>query len=61
VEKKTLGRKKGNMAREVGSSPQKQAELLKDQGNRYFKKDRLAAAIDAYTEVVFLFSFIFPN
>lgn len=44
------------MAREVGSSPQKQAELLKDQGNRYFKKDRLAAAIDAYTEAITLCS-----
>jgi STIP1 family protein 1 len=28
-----------------------QAEMLKDQGNRYFKKERLSAAIEAYTEV----------
>ncbi|KAG0558174.1 hypothetical protein M758_10G009100 [Ceratodon purpureus] len=41
------------MAREV-ASPQKQAELLKDQGNMYFKKDRLAAAIEAYTEAITL-------
>lgn len=33
------------------TTPEKQAELLKDQGNMYFKKDRLAAAIEAYTEV----------
>lgn len=38
------------MAREV-ATPEKQAELLKDQGNKFFKKDRLAAAIEAYTEV----------
>ena len=30
---------------------EKQAEILKDQGNLYFKKERLAAAIEAYTEV----------
>ena len=29
-----------------------QAEILKDQGNLYFKKERLAAAIEAYTEVM---------
>lgn len=38
------------MARVVATT-EKQAELLKDQGNKYFKKDRLAAAIEAYTEV----------
>jgi hypothetical protein len=38
------------MAREVATT-EKQAELLKDQGNKFFKKDRLAAAIEAYTEV----------
>eukprot|EP00250_Pteridium_aquilinum_P001274 c11484_g1_i1 orf=823-1758(+) len=32
----------------------KQAELLKDQGNLYFKKERLAAAIEAYTEAITL-------
>ncbi|XP_024515422.1 E3 ubiquitin-protein ligase CHIP isoform X1 [Selaginella moellendorffii] len=31
-------------------SAAKQAELLKEQGNLYFKKERLSAAIDAYTE-----------
>lgn len=29
----------------------KQAELLKQDGNICFKKDRFGAAIDAYTEV----------
>jgi len=28
---------------------------LKDQGNMCFKKDRLAAAIEAYTEVIYMF------
>ena len=31
-----------------------QAEQLKQDGNLYFKKNRLAAAIDAYTEVLFI-------
>lgn len=38
------------MAREIGS-PEKQAEFLKDQGNQYFKKGKLGAAIEAYTQV----------
>lgn len=38
------------MAREIATT-EEQAELLKDQGNIFFKKDRLAAAIEAYTEV----------
>lgn len=38
------------MAREVATT-EKQAEYLKDQGNIYFKKDKLGAAIEAYTEV----------
>lgn len=37
-------------------SPAKQAELLKKDGNSYFKKDRIGAAIDAYTEVLLEFS-----
>eukprot|EP00249_Psilotum_nudum_P017149 c26182_g3_i1 orf=428-1378(+) len=36
------------------TSSQKQAELLKDQGNLYFKKNRLGAAIEAYTEAITL-------
>lgn len=32
----------------------KQAELLRQDGNTYFKKDRIGAAIDAYTEVIYL-------
>ncbi|KAA8543556.1 hypothetical protein F0562_021698 [Nyssa sinensis] len=32
----------------------KQAELLKQDGNIYFKKDRFGAAIDAYTEAITL-------
>lgn len=32
-------------------SPEIQAELLKDQGNSYFKKDKFGAAIEAYTQV----------
>eukprot|EP00850_Spirogloea_muscicola_P017115 SM000144S00663 [mRNA] locus=s144:75668:78698:- [translate_table: standard] len=31
-----------------------QAEALKSQGNQYFAKDKLAAAIDAYTEAIAL-------
>lgn len=31
----------------------KQAELLRIDGNNYFKKNRFGAAIDAYTEVFF--------
>lgn len=31
------------------------AEKLRKDGNTYFKKDRFAAAIDAYTEVLFCF------
>ncbi|KAL2630393.1 hypothetical protein R1flu_015079 [Riccia fluitans] len=36
------------------ATAQQQAELLKDQGNMYFKKERLGAAIDAYTEAITL-------
>lgn len=32
----------------------KQAELLKQDGNAYFKKDRLGAAIEAYTQAITL-------
>lgn len=32
----------------------KQAELLKQEGNSYFKKDRLGAAIEAYTQAITL-------
>jgi len=32
----------------------KQAELLKQDGNTYFKKDRLGAAIEAYTQAITL-------
>lgn len=35
-------------------SAEKQAEMLKDQGNLYFKKERIAAAIEAYTEAITL-------
>lgn len=48
-----MQQEQSNMARGA-ISPQKQAELLKDQGNMCFKKDRLAAAIEAYTQVHFL-------
>ncbi|KAI5058342.1 hypothetical protein GOP47_0026512 [Adiantum capillus-veneris] len=41
------------MATGFGSAD-KQAELLKDKGNLYFKKDRLFAAIEAYTEAITL-------
>ena len=47
----------------VPTSVAKQAELLRLDGNTYFKKDRIGAAIDAYTEVFlqsnpnFFFSF----
>ncbi|CAK9194271.1 unnamed protein product [Sphagnum jensenii] len=41
------------MAREV-APPEKQAEILRDQGNLYFKKERLGAAIEAYTEAITL-------
>lgn len=36
------------------ASADKQAELLKDKGNLYFKKERLSAAIEAYTEAITL-------
>jgi hypothetical protein len=45
------------MARMFGSSPKDQAELLKDQGNSYFKKEKLGAAIEAYTQVFYVPSF----
>lgn len=35
------------------STAKNQAELLRQDGNTYFKKDRFGAAIDAYTEVYF--------
>lgn len=35
----------------------KQAELLRNDGNNYFKKSRFGAAIDAYTQVLFGFFF----
>lgn len=35
----------------VYGSPENQAEILKDQGNSYFKRDKLGAAIEAYTQV----------
>lgn len=38
----------------VPASVAKQAELLKADGNTYFKKERLGAAIDAYTEAIAL-------
>lgn len=37
--------------RPVPASVAKQAEKLKQDGNKYFKKGRLRAAIEAYTEV----------
>ena len=36
------------------ASASEQAELLRQDGNTYFKKDRFAAAIDAYTEAITL-------
>ncbi len=39
--------------------PEKQAEILKDMGNIYFKKERFGAAIEAYTEVWFSLPFCF--
>lgn len=44
-----MHQEQSNMASKL--NPQKQAEILKDQGNMCFKKDRLAAAIEAYTQV----------
>ncbi|WOK94546.1 E3 ubiquitin-protein ligase [Canna indica] len=38
----------------VPASVARQAELLKQDGNTYFKKERLGAAIDAYTEAITL-------
>jgi tetratricopeptide (TPR) repeat protein len=34
--------------------PERQAEILKDMGNLYFKKERFGAAIEAYTEAITL-------
>ncbi|GAB2254321.1 hypothetical protein Droror1_Dr00022130 [Drosera rotundifolia] len=36
------------------SAAEKQAEKLRQDGNSYFKKDKLGAAIDAYTEAIVL-------
>ncbi|KAG1328223.1 putative E3 ubiquitin-protein ligase CHIP [Cocos nucifera] len=38
----------------VPTSVAKQAEQLKQDGNSYFKKERLGAAIDAYTEAYYM-------
>ncbi|XP_072992320.1 E3 ubiquitin-protein ligase CHIP-like isoform X1 [Typha latifolia] len=38
----------------VPASVAKQAELLKQDGNTFFKKERIGAAIDAYTEAIVL-------
>jgi hypothetical protein len=35
------------------AASKRQAELLKQEGNAFFKKDRISAAIDAYTGVRF--------
>ncbi|KAK4440518.1 E3 ubiquitin-protein ligase CHIP [Sesamum alatum] len=42
------------MSPAVVASAAKQAEQLRLHGNRYFKKDRFGAAIDAYTEAIVL-------
>lgn len=34
-----------------GAESQRQADLLKQEGNAFFRKERLSAAIDAYTGV----------
>lgn len=39
---------------DVPGNVAKQAELLKQDGNTYFKKDRLGAAIEAYTQAITL-------
>lgn len=49
-----MHQEQSNMASKM--NPQKQAEILKDQGNMCFKKDRLAAAIEAYTQAITLCS-----
>ncbi|XP_031490162.1 E3 ubiquitin-protein ligase CHIP [Nymphaea colorata] len=36
------------------ASAERQAELLKQEGNTFFKKDRIGAAIEAYTEAITL-------
>lgn len=41
-------------ARKMSPTAAKQAEQLRLDGNTYFKKGRFAAAIDAYTEVIYL-------
>ena len=38
--------------------PTKQAEQLRQDGNSYFAKNKLSAAIDAYTEVHLIHFFI---
>ncbi|CAN8260159.1 unnamed protein product [Cochlearia groenlandica] len=38
----------------VSATAAKQAEMLKEDGNSYFKKERFGAAIDAYTEAITL-------
>ncbi|KAF0900819.1 hypothetical protein E2562_035316 [Oryza meyeriana var. granulata] len=41
----------GSVAVAAAAGAKSQAELLKQEGNAFFKKDRIRAAIDAYTEV----------
>jgi STIP1 family protein 1 len=38
-------------AADGAAASKRQAELLKQEGNTFFKKDRISAAIDAYTGV----------
>ncbi|XP_050280832.1 uncharacterized protein LOC126721809 [Quercus robur] len=40
--------------RKFGETLIKQAQLLKRDGNSYFKKDRIGVAIDTYTEAITL-------
>jgi hypothetical protein len=39
-------------AADGAAASKRQAELLKQEGNSFFKKDRISAAIDAYTGVI---------
>jgi hypothetical protein len=50
------------ICREMGKSEmERQAQMRKEVGNECFKKDKLGAAIDSYTEVISLSLSLFPN
>lgn len=58
-ERENREREKRKMSPTVTAA--KQAEQLRQNGNTYFKKGRVGAAIDAYTEVGFVIAYWLPS